>query len=83
MSMTKSFTGTLAEMLVAEGTLDDTLLVSDIIPELDRQRLRVRDGAAGHGHDDRLRVLRGLRRSERGDLGLQRRRQPLPEARRL
>jgi CubicO group peptidase (beta-lactamase class C family) len=35
MSMTKSFTGTLAEMLVAEGALDDTLLVSDIIPELE------------------------------------------------
>ncbi|MBY6199741.1 beta-lactamase family protein [Maritalea mobilis] len=35
MSMTKSFTGTLAEMLVAEGTLDDTALVSEIIPELE------------------------------------------------
>lgn len=35
MSMTKSFTGTLAEMLVAESTLDDTLLVSQIIPELE------------------------------------------------
>ncbi len=35
MSMTKSFTGTLAEMLVAEGALDDSLLVSEIIPELE------------------------------------------------
>jgi hypothetical protein len=35
MSMTKSFTGILAEMLVAEGTLDDTALVRDIIPELE------------------------------------------------
>ena len=34
MSMTKSFTGTLAEILVAEGTLDDTALVREIIPEL-------------------------------------------------
>ncbi len=34
MSMTKSFTGTLAEMLVAEGKLDDAALVSAIIPEL-------------------------------------------------
>jgi CubicO group peptidase (beta-lactamase class C family) len=34
MSMTKSFTGTLAEMLVAEGALDDTMLVQEIIPEL-------------------------------------------------
>ncbi|MWP39378.1 serine hydrolase [Rhodobacter sphaeroides] len=35
MSMTKSFTGTLAEILVAEGKLDDTKLVRDIIPELE------------------------------------------------
>jgi len=34
MSMTKSFTGTLAEILVAEGTLDETALVQDIIPDL-------------------------------------------------
>lgn len=34
MSMTKSLTGLLAEMLVAEGELDDTALVSSIIPEL-------------------------------------------------
>jgi len=34
MSMTKSATGLLAEILVAEGTLDDTARVSDIIPEL-------------------------------------------------
>lgn len=33
MSMTKSLTGLLAEILVAEGTLDDTALVRDIIPE--------------------------------------------------
>jgi len=34
MSMTKSLTGLLAEILVAEGALDDTALVSTIIPEL-------------------------------------------------
>jgi CubicO group peptidase (beta-lactamase class C family) len=34
MSMTKSLTGLLAEILVAEGELDDTALVSSIIPEL-------------------------------------------------
>ncbi|SFQ21912.1 serine hydrolase domain-containing protein [Tranquillimonas alkanivorans] len=34
MSMTKSFTGLLAEIMVVEGILDDTLLVSDIIPEI-------------------------------------------------
>jgi CubicO group peptidase (beta-lactamase class C family) len=34
MSMTKSMTGLLAEILVAEGTLDEDALVSDIVPEL-------------------------------------------------
>jgi CubicO group peptidase (beta-lactamase class C family) len=34
MSMTKSLTGLLAEILVAEGALDDTASVSSIIPEL-------------------------------------------------
>jgi len=34
MSMTKSLTGLLAEILVAEGRLDDTAKVSSIIPEL-------------------------------------------------
>jgi len=34
MSMTKSMTGLLAEILVAEGKLDDTALVASIIPEL-------------------------------------------------
>ncbi len=34
MSMTKSITGLLAEMLVVEGRLDDTVKVSSIIPEL-------------------------------------------------
>ena len=34
MSMTKSMTGLLAEILVAEGKLDDTALVSTIVPEL-------------------------------------------------
>lgn len=34
MSVTKSFTGTLASMLVAEGKLDPTAEVSSIIPEL-------------------------------------------------
>jgi CubicO group peptidase (beta-lactamase class C family) len=34
MSMTKSLTGLLAEILVAEGKLDDTARVSSIVPEL-------------------------------------------------
>ncbi len=34
MSMTKSLTGLLAEILVVEGKLDDTALVSDIVPEI-------------------------------------------------
>ena len=34
MSMTKSLTGLLAEILVVDGELDDTALVSSIIPEL-------------------------------------------------
>lgn len=34
MSMTKSITGLLAEIMVVEGTLDDTALVRDIIPEI-------------------------------------------------
>lgn len=34
MSMTKSLTGLLAEVLVAEGALDDGVLVSTIVPEL-------------------------------------------------
>jgi CubicO group peptidase (beta-lactamase class C family) len=34
MSMTKSVTGLLAEIMVAEGTLDDTALVRDLIPEI-------------------------------------------------
>lgn len=34
MSMTKSVTGLLAQILVAEGALDETALVRDIIPEI-------------------------------------------------
>ncbi len=34
MSMTKSFTGLLAQIMVAEGALDDTKLVRDVIPEI-------------------------------------------------
>ncbi|MCB5409807.1 serine hydrolase domain-containing protein [Pseudogemmobacter faecipullorum] len=34
MSMTKSVTGLLAQILIAEGQLDDSLLVRDIIPEI-------------------------------------------------
>lgn len=34
MSMTKSMTGLLAEILVVEGALDETALVGDLIPEL-------------------------------------------------
>lgn len=36
MSVTKSLTGLLGEVLVAEGTLDEAALVGDIIPELGR-----------------------------------------------
>jgi CubicO group peptidase (beta-lactamase class C family) len=35
MSMTKSITGLLGEILVVEGALDDSLLVQDIIPEIE------------------------------------------------
>ena len=35
MSMTKSMTGLLAEILVAEGSLDDTVRVSSLVPELE------------------------------------------------
>lgn len=35
MSMTKSLTGLLAEILVAEGKLDDSALVASIVPELE------------------------------------------------
>ena len=34
MSMTKSVTGLLAEIMIAEGGLDETLLIADIIPEI-------------------------------------------------
>ena len=34
MSVTKSLTGLLAEILVAEGTLDETALVGELVPEL-------------------------------------------------
>jgi CubicO group peptidase (beta-lactamase class C family) len=34
MSVTKSFTGLIAEMLIAEGKLDETKLVTDYVPEL-------------------------------------------------
>jgi CubicO group peptidase (beta-lactamase class C family) len=34
MSMTKSITGLLGQILVAEGVLDDTLLVREVIPEI-------------------------------------------------
>ena len=34
MSVTKSFVGTVAEILIAEGALDDTKLVSHYVPEL-------------------------------------------------
>ncbi|MBN2020631.1 MAG: serine hydrolase [Sedimentisphaerales bacterium] len=36
MSMTKSLTGLLAEILIAEGKLDEKVIVSSIIPELER-----------------------------------------------
>ena len=35
MSMTKSLTGLLAEILVAEGKLDDSALIAEIVPELE------------------------------------------------
>lgn len=34
MSVTKSFVGTIAEILIAEGELDDSKLVRDYVPEL-------------------------------------------------
>ncbi len=35
MSMTKSLTGLLAEMLIADGVLDDSVLVTSVVPELE------------------------------------------------
>ncbi len=35
MSVTKSFTGLVAEMLIAEGRLDENKLVTDYVPELE------------------------------------------------
>ena len=43
MSMTKSVTGLLAEILVIEGTLDDTALVRDIIPAVSYTHLRAHE----------------------------------------
>jgi len=39
MSMTKSITGLLDQILVVEGALDDTLLVRDVIPEIGESAL--------------------------------------------
>ena len=36
MSVTKSFVGTVAEILIADGVLDDTKRVSEYVPELGR-----------------------------------------------
>ena len=35
MSVTKSFVGTVAEILIADGVLDDTKRVSEYVPELE------------------------------------------------
>jgi CubicO group peptidase (beta-lactamase class C family) len=52
MSMTKSMTGLLAEILVTEGKLDDAAIVSSIVPELAKQRFRQRHRTPSHGYDD-------------------------------
>ncbi len=71
MSVTKSFTGLIAEMLIAEGKLDETKQVTDYVPELKGERLRRRDIAQSDEHGDRHRFLGDLRRSEFDDLPVQ------------
>jgi CubicO group peptidase (beta-lactamase class C family) len=59
MSVTKSLTGLLGEMLVAEGVIDDSARVDTIVPELQECFWR-RYRSRGPGYDDRASVQRGL-----------------------
>lgn len=62
MSMTKSMTGLLAEILVTEGKLDDKALVASIIPELANSGFC--NGTASNEYDHCARLQRGLCRSQ-------------------
>jgi CubicO group peptidase (beta-lactamase class C family) len=76
-SITKSFVGTIAAALVAEGALDADASVASYVG----QRVRRCDSAAAHGHDDRHQIQRGPHRSEGGRLGSEpRRRHPAASA---
>jgi CubicO group peptidase (beta-lactamase class C family) len=80
-SVTKSFYGTLAAMLVAEGRLDERARVA-LSPRTQGLGVRGRHGARSARHDHRAEVLRGLHRSQRRGLGLRaRRRHPAVAAR--
>lgn len=61
-SVTKSFVGTVAAMMIAEGSLDRDALVTRYISRTGRQRLWGRHGRAGHGYDHGSRLQRGLYR---------------------
>ena len=64
MSVTKSFTGTLAATLLAEGLLDENKTVVEYVPELKGSAFRRRYRSAGDGHDDRSKVQRRLFRPQ-------------------
>ncbi len=59
MSMTKSLTGLLAEILIAEGRLDGKAKVSSIIPELKNSAFGS-NSAPGYGYDHSLGLQRRL-----------------------
>ena len=80
MSMTKSVTGLLGEILVAEGVLDDSLLVRDIIPEIGDSAFATGHHTASHGHDDRCAILGRLFRPQRRYLAVFRSSQSIPQA---
>ncbi|MGY4360305.1 hypothetical protein ACVW0J_006798 [Bradyrhizobium sp. i1.7.7] len=70
MSVTKSFTGVLAGILVTEGKVDPQAQVTDYVPELEGQRVRRRPRARGHGYDHGSRIHRSLHRQELPRVGL-------------
>ena len=83
MSMTKSLTGLLAEILVAEGKLDENSLVSTPRAGDQGQRLRVRHDPAGDGYDHGSPIFGGLCEPQCGHLDLFSCRQSTAKARRL
>lgn len=56
MSVSKSFTGTLAQMLVAEGALDDSKTVAEYVPELRKFWLCRCHRQGGNGYDHRSKI---------------------------